>query len=357
MRGSPAIVLLMLITGCSAVDGAQSPSALPSEPASLSIEPSASASPGEPDWSAVPAIDVDIDTKGTLTDEWSALLGAAPLAHGSLWVTNGGEGEVPRLRRLDPETLAVTAVVELGGEADVSNAYGAAESAHGIWVPMANEREVLLVDTTGGIARRIEVDANPYGLLEDGDDLWITDFANSEVLRVDIESGEEQLRVTTPDPTWMVAGPEGVWVIEHWTGHVTRLDPETGATLARVEVGGRPCLALGLGSVWSGSQDEATVARIDPSTNEVVSTIQLPSNGCGGTVAGGSVWVAASPQRGSCERTSYLVRIDPDANAISGMAILSCVEIVAVDGTQLWLVTGEIGRRSMGVLDTSQLQN
>lgn len=357
MRPSPAIVLLILITGCSVADVSLAPSG--SRPPSQPAAASASVQPGEPDWSAFPDLGIELETRGSLSNEWSALMGAAPLAHGGLWVSNGGEmGEPPLLRRLDPETIDVTAVVELGGESDVAppNAYGAMPSAHGIWVPMGYEKEVVLVDAaTASVARRIEVDANPYGLVEDGDSLWIADFANSEVLRIDIPSGEEQLRVAIPDPTWMVAGPEGVWVIEHGTGHVTRLDPETGATLARVEVGGRPCLALGLGSVWSGSQDDGTVARIDPATNEVVATIQLPSNGCGGAVADGSIWVAVSPYRGSCERTSYLVRIDPQANEIAGLASISCVAIVAVDGPHLWLVTGVEGDpREISVVDTRQ---
>jgi DNA-binding beta-propeller fold protein YncE len=355
MRRSPAIVLVLLVSGCAAGTNPSQPgSAMVSAPASQQVAPSASIQRNAPDWSAIPTIRVDVASKSALAGGWSALLGAAPLAHGSVWISNGGEGEPPKLRRLDPETLRVTAVVDLGGEQDVfpPDAYGAARSADGIWVPLGYQKAVVLVDpATNSVSRRIEVDANPYGLLEDGDDLWITDFSNSEVLRVDLPSGEERLRLDVPDPTWMASGPEGLWVIEHQTGFVTRLDPVTGNELARVHVGGRPCIALGLGSVWSGSADEKTVARIDPATNRVVATIELPSNGCGGALADGSVWVAVGPQRGPCERTSYLVRIDPALNEIDGIVGLPCVGVVASDGSRLWLSLVERDVTSISIFD------
>jgi DNA-binding beta-propeller fold protein YncE len=334
MRRSPAILLVLLISGCAGGTDASAPSSIPA-----SATPSEPASSSAPDVSRIPPIDAAITEIGTFPGGWSTLMGAAPLAHGSLWVSNGGElGEQPRLRRVDTETLEVTAVIDLGGKE--GDAYGAARSVDGIWVPLGHERAVVLVDpATNAVTRRIEVDANPYGLFEDGDDLWITDFANSEVLRIDLPSGEERLRVDIPDPTGMVAGPEGVWVVEHMAGFVTRIDPETGDVLAHVDVGGRPCLGLGLGSVWSGSSDDGTVARIDPARNEVVATIQLPEHGCGGVVAAGSVWVAAGPQRGPCERTSYLLRIDPGSNEIDGILSLPCVGIIQPEDDRLWLVT------------------
>lgn len=353
MRWSPAIALAILLSACG---GATNPSApaTASSSAPGSSRAAASAASSEPDWSAFPTLDVTITNARPFPTGFPALLGVAPVAFGSWWVTNGGEGEPPKVRRLDLETLEVTAVIDVGGEQDVfpPNADGAAVSANGIWVGLASEKAVVLVDpATNRMAQRIEVDANPYRMLENGDKLWISDFQNSEVLRVDISTGEEELRVSVPGVTEMRVGPEGLWVLEH-DGFATRLDPATGEQVARLEVGARPAIALGLGSVWAGSDDEKTLSRIDPATNTVVATIELPSNGRDAVVAGGSVWIAVSPQRGSCERTSYLVRIDPSANEIDGVAQLPCVSVGALDGGRLRVGTVEGGVLSIGELET-----
>jgi streptogramin lyase len=288
--------------------------------------------------------------------DFPALLGVAPAAYGSWWVTNGSEGgEPPRVRRLDPETFEVTEVIELGGETGVfpPDADGAAVSKNGVWVGLASQEAVVLVDPkTNKVARRIEVDATPYRMLEDGDNLWISDFGNSQVLRVDLKTGEEEFRVSIPSVTEMRIGPEGFWVVEH-DGFVTRLDPETGEQLARVEVGGRPGVTLGLGSVWAGSDDEKTLSRIDPMSNEVIATIDLPSNGKDAVIADGSVWIAVSPQRGACEGASYLVRIDPASNAIDGLLGLPCVGIGVSEDGRVRVGTTVDGVMSIGYMETS----
>ena len=341
MRSSHAIVLVFLISGCSAAaDASASASVSVSASVTAQQSPSPSAMPTEPDWSALPRLEENVTATVNLTGGWSVLLGAAPVAHGSLWISNGSEGEPPALRRLDPETLEITAKIDLGGEQDVfpPDAYGAAFSANGVWVPLMSQKAVVLVDhATNSVSRRIQVDGTPYGLLEDGHDLWITDFGSSEVLRIDIPTGDERLRIRIPAPTWMVSGPEGLWVIEHNTGFVTRLDPVTGEELARVHVGGRPGIILGLGSIWASSSDEKTMSRIDPVTHAVVATIGLPSHPSGSAIAGGSVWVTVGPQRGACERTSYLVRINPASNEVDGILNVPCAGSPVSDGARLWV--------------------
>lgn len=356
MRPSLAIILIFLISGCSGRPAASAAlSASSSASLSAQASPSPSAGATEPDWSALPRLDESVTVKVPITGGWSILMGAAPVAHGSLWISNGSEaGEPPRLRRLDPGTMEVTATIDLGGEPDVfpPDAYGAFYSADGIWVPLASQKAVVLIDhATNSVSRRIELDATPYGLLEDGDDLWITDFGNSEVLRVEIAAGEEQLRVDIPAPTWMASGPEGLWVIEHGTGFVTRLDPATGEELARVQVGGRPGIVLGLGSVWASSSDEKTVSRIDPATNSVIATIGLPSHPSGAAIAGGSLWLTVGPQRGTCERTSYLVRIDPATNEVDGILDVPCAGSPISDGARVWVNSYEADAASILSLD------
>lgn len=352
MRRSPAIALVLLLAACaSGTDPSEPATASPS--ASGSSEASASAAPSGTDWSSVPTLDLALTSPVPFPSGVPLLLGVAPTAYGSWWISNGSEGEPPRVRRLDPETLEITAVIELGGEPNVfpPDSDGVAVSADGIWGQLAYQKAVVLIDPeTNRVVRRIEVDATPYRLLEDGDTLWISDFENSEVLRIDIASGEEELRISVPGATEMRLGPEGLWVAEH-DGYVTRLDPETGEQLARIWVGGRPGVNLGLGSVGAGSDDEMVVHRIDPATNAIVATIDLPSNGRDALIAGGSVWIAVGPQRGDCERASYLARIDPSTNAIDGMLQLPCVGIGLVDENRLRIGTTEDEVVSISYLD------
>lgn len=352
MRGSHALALAVVLSACAGEpDPSGRSTALPS--ASSSGQASASPAASGPDWSAVPTLDLAISSPRPFPTGIPLLLGVAPVAHGSWWISNGSEGEPPRVRRLDPETLEVIAVIELGGEPDVfpPDSDGVAVSADGMWGQLAYQHAIVLIDPdTNSVVRRIEVDATPYRVLEAGDKLWISDFENSEVLRLDLQTGAEEIRRTVPGATEMRIGAEGLWVAEH-DGYVTRLDPATGEQLARVWVGGRPGVNLGLGSVWAASDDEKRLYRIDPRTNAIVATIELPSNGRDALVVGGSVWIAVGPQRGDCERSSYLVRIDPSSNAIDGMLGLPCVAIGRFDENRLRIHTTEDDVVSISYLD------
>lgn len=355
MRPSHVVVIALIFSGCSSA--ASNPSVeAPASPSASAGMASPSPTATEPEWSALPSLEGNVMASVRLIGGWDVLLGAAPVAHGSLWISNGGAGEPPAVRRLDPETLKVTAKIEVGGEQDAfpPDAYGADLSAHGIWVPLMSQKAVVLIDKkTNDVSRRIEVDAVPYRLAEDGNDLWITDFGNSEVVRIDIPSGEERLRIGIPAPTALAIGPEGLWVTEHGTGFVTRLDPATGEQLARVHVGGRPGITLGLGSVWASSSDEKTLSRIDPATNDVVATIALPSHPSGAAVAGDAVWLVVSPQRGPCERTSHLVRVDPDSNELNGILGLPCPGSPTSDGRRVWINSYEEDAVSIVIVDAT----
>ena len=330
MRLSHAIVLVVRNSGCSAEADATA-SALPSTSAS------ASASPAEPDWTALPALDGMVTAKAPLTAAFPGRY--TSVTADGVWIPNGNEGKGAAVARLDPSTLEVAAVVDLGGEAGAfpPDAEATAPSANGIWVTLAYQDAVALVDPrTNAESRRITVEGDAYSLVEDGESLWIVDYGGS-VVRIDIATGEERLRVrSVAGPTGVAISAGSIWVADHDTGNVIRLDPETGDELARIQVGGRPGIAIGFGSVWARSDDERTVSRIDPATNGVVATIPMPMNASDIEVAGDSVWVVASPQRGECERNSYLVRIDPATNQADGMMGLPCATMLATDGRGLW---------------------
>lgn len=367
MRPSHAILALaVLASGCSFEVGAPA-SRLPSASA-LAASPSASAaaalspsvapsSPLEPDWSALPSLEPIVIATAPLTAGWPTLFASATDA--GIWVPNGDEGDgPPAVARLDPETMALVATIEVGGQEGASppDGWATAVSVDGVWVALAHEQEVVLIDpATNAVSRRLEVDAVPYSLAEDGDSLWIVDFERSAVLRIDRVSGEELLRVQgIRDPIEIAVGEEGVWVTEHRQGNLVRLDPETGEELARLGVGGRPGVAIGFGSVWARSDDDRVVSRIDPVTNRVVETIAMPGNPVDFAVAGDALWVVTRPQRGACERNSQLVRIDPASSMPDGIMDLSCAFGIATDGRSLWAASGEGDAASIARIDTAQ---
>ena len=360
MRPSHAIlVLTTLVSGC-AVDtdagatpsladpSADSASFTASPSASLSASASASA---EPDWLALPSLASAVTATVPLPGPFPGRYTSATA--GSLWIPNGNAGGGAAVARIDDQTLEVVATIELGGSPNAFpvDAEATAPGANGVWVTLAYQDSVALIDpATNQESGRIRVEGDAYSLVEDGDSLWIADFAGS-VVRVDIATGEEQLRVhTIPGPTQLAVAFDAVWVADHDSGNIYRLDPSTGDIVATIRVGGRPGLAIGLGSVWARSDDDRLVARIDPSTNEVIATIPLPVNLTDIEVAGSSVWVVGGPQRGSCERNSYLLRIDPHSNSPSGILPMTCPSMLVTDGTRLWAGTAMDGETDLALV-------
>jgi DNA-binding beta-propeller fold protein YncE len=358
VRRNHAILLAILIAGCSpGTEPTRSANAVatsPAAPTPTAVATSTPATTAEPDWSTLKRLDSLVTATVDFPEEWPRL-SLATFARSDFWWPNGNEGGPPAVARIDPDTMELIEVIELGGEKDVfpPDAWGTAPSKDGVWVPLAYQHAVALIDPrTNTVSRRLEVDATPYSVVESGDDLWIADWENSAVVAIDRSTGDERLRVDgIAEPTQIANGPEGLWVNEHAGDEIVRLDPATGDELARVVIGGRPGMVLGLGSVWALSDDDRLVSRIDPATNLVVATIPMAGNPTGGVIAAGAVWITGGPQRGSCERTSFLVRIDPTSNAVDGILVQSCPFGLLSDGTRIWIGSVEGDRASMHRLE------
>jgi outer membrane protein assembly factor BamB len=347
------VVLAILVSGCSAEGGrAASPSIEASAATTASPRPSASPSASaEPDWAALPSLEDAVIASEPIAGPLPGRYTSATA--GALWIPNGNADGRAAVARIDDETLEVVTTIELGGSEHGSppDAEATAPGANGVWVTLAYQDAVALVDPTANAeSRRIAVEGDPYSLVENGDSLWIADFGGA-VVRVDIATGEEQLRVTSINgPTQLAVAFGGVWVADHESGNIVRLDPETGDTVATIPVGGRPGVAIGFDGVWVRSDDEGTVTRIDPSTNEAVATIAMPTFATDIEVAGDSVWVVGGPQRGSCEGTGYLVRIDPESNAVDGHMPMDCPTMLATDVTGLWAGNSMEGETDFSII-------
>jgi streptogramin lyase len=270
-----------------------------------------------------------------------------------LWAPDGPHVVV---HRTDPETLAYVAATDLGGTpgAFPPDAQSIAPGTEGIWVTLAAQRAVALMDPVSGeVVRRIEVDAQPYDLVEHDGDVWIADFEGSQVLRVRIDSGAELARIPVTDPTDIAYGEGSVWAtvhigrhdeaepIEGNGGQLVRIDPVTNAVIATVDVGPRPYfVTTGFGAAWTGNATGGSVSRVDAATEEVT-TIPIGADGAFDIeVLGDSVWVVIGPQYWSPEcdpSTSYFVRIDPVTNAVDGKLSFPCPENLTPDGGRIWV--------------------
>lgn len=333
-RAVTLLVLALVVSACGSPLAA-SPGADAS--ASAASSQRATATP-VPNWAAMEPLD---DLVEQLPTDAGWPLQWAVVAHGSLWIPNF-EGDPPHVTRLDPETLETQARIELDGDPEAApppDATGIAASPDGIWVTLATQDAVGLIDpATNEVVRRIEVATKPYGIAVDGTDLWVVDLDRS-VRRIDTETGEEIARIAVDAPYDIVVADGVVWVTEFDLGNVVRIDPATNEVVARIQVGGRPGLAVGLGSVWARSNDRRVVRRIDLATNEVIATVALPSNPQDLVIAGGAVWVATQPQRGDCETGSDVVRVNPATNAVDGLVQLPCAFSLATDGDVIWAST------------------
>jgi len=174
--------------------------------------------------------------------------GGLVAAAGSIWVTNSVEDVV---RRIDPETGAVSDTVGGVGSGPTSLAFGDSS----IWV----------VDEDGRAVRRIDPD-------------------RGEVVGPPIEVGN--------GPSAIAFGEGGAWVVNALEGTVSRIDPERSREIDVIAVGADPAgIAVGEGSVWVAVRSSRSVLRIDPGTGSVVERFGVGNEPAGVAVEGGTVWV------------------------------------------------------------------
>jgi DNA-binding beta-propeller fold protein YncE len=334
VRKEAAVILALVLTAC----GSSAPSgqATASGTAPASLDPLAPVASDPADLESLESLESLVIAETEIEAGWP--LQWTAVSNGSLWLPNF-EGQPPTVGRLDTETLELQATIDLKGKKDQfpPDATGIAASRRGIWVTLAAQDAVGLIDpATNELIRRIRVHANPYGLAVQGRDLWIADLEDNQVLRIDSVTGEELGRIAMISPYEIAATRDAVWVSKYDVGNIARIDPATNAVADTIEVGGTPGVTIGLGSVWARARDSKLITRIDPATNQVLAVIPMPSSVYDVEIAGGSVWAAVGPLRGECDDNSYVLRIDPTTHQIDGWLKVPCAFGLATDGHRLW---------------------
>lgn len=340
----PVIVLVML-AGCAAGALAPTSTAPTQAPTDLaSAVPSVAPTPSPPPLQA-------------LLDDWRLVRegtqGIGLVVDGVLLASNY---DTYTVTRFDPETLEPLDPFTFGTEpgAFPPDVQTIAPGQGGVWVTLASQHAVVLIDPMNGtVLRTIEVDGYPYTLVEDGDDLWVADYENNLVSRIDLTTGTVASKVRVARPTALAVGGGSVWAtvhvgraaehepIEGNGGQLARIDPATN-DVTLIDVGPRPYfLAVGFGSVWTGNATGGSVSRVDMATNEPT-TIPIFQDGAFDIdVVGDSVWVAVGPQWGpECKpgdpATSFFARIDPSSNAVERVEF-PCPVGFASDGDRVWV--------------------
>lgn len=267
---------------------------------------------------AEPVAEVPIEKAAVATVELKGFPDWLEIAHGSVWVSNPGNGTV---QRVDPATGKVVA------EVTVKRPAAAMTSGFGsVWVANSGDkttpRAILRIDAkTNAVAASVPVGvADSEGSLAAGEGaVWALTDRKGVLSRIDPATNKVVAEIAVKPHSFAAqVGHGAVWVTNTGepkskaNGSVQRIDPKTNAVVATIEVRGQPrFLAVGEGAVWVLNQADGSVSRIDPATNAVAATVEAGVKGFGGDIAAGEggVWV-----RGG--KDVLLVAIDPKTNKV-----------------------------------------
>ena len=229
--------------------------------------------------------------------------------YGSVWLAGSGV-----IYRVDATTAKTVATIATPGT-DAPD--GIAAAAGAVWVTSdhAGRVGVYRIDPRRDrVTAFIPLPPDPVAIAAAGGQIWVTEDAKTGpcvVLRIDPATD----RTTGPpipvgdNPDSIVPGAGSLWVTSGVGGSVDRIDPATGvvtATLSILNVD-----AVSAGSLWGTTG--YGVQRIDPGTGALTATITVPGAQYVVFWAGSAWAVTGTPSGG-------LVRIDPAANRVSGLA-------------------------------------
>jgi class 3 adenylate cyclase len=219
--------------------------------------------------------------------------GGLVAAAGSIWVTDPVEDV---MRRIDPETGAVSDTVGRVGSGPTSLAFG--------------DSSVWVVDEDGRAVRRIDPD-------------------RGEVVGPPIEVGN--------GPSAIAFGEGGAWVVNALEGTVSRIDPERSREIDVIAVGADPAgIAVGAGAVWVAVRSSRSVLRIDPGTNSVVERFGVGNEPAGVAVEGGLVWVANATD-------GTITRVDAATGRVRTIVLGGAPGAVRATPSAIWAALPEDG--------------
>jgi hypothetical protein len=241
--------------------------------------------------------------KTVAVDAWP---GNPLVEFGSVWIPSA---QVGSLTRLDAQTGAVVAKIQVGRGSRAANNYfdSIAASSNAIWMASDGGAFVAQIDpATNAVVSPISVAGRPSGVAVGAGSVWVS--------------------------------------LRDGASSVLRIDPVKHEVQESIETGPTNGIAFVNGSVWAVSARAPSVFRIDPATNKVVQTISIKSDAeiIGGYfqawwVAGGTsgVWVTNQQQ-------NMVTHLDATGKVVAHIPLAVGFQpySIALDGNIAWVVNG-----------------
>ena len=163
--------------------------------------------------------------------------------------------------------------------------------------------------------------------------VWMIADTTGTILRLDPDTNRAVAEIAVPGGAQAMAFAEGaLWVAGSTQATVTRINAHTNVVGTSVKVGRGPlALAAGEGALWVLNTGDGSVSRVDTKSAKVSTTITLGMPATGGAIVAGEqgVWVSAPG--------APLVRIDPITNHVSHVFAGPGGGAVTIAGSSLWL--------------------
>ncbi len=203
------------------------------------------------------------------------------IKHGTVWVSNAGDGTVMRLDEVSGKLLNTVRFA--------NHAVGAAPIALAgsvLWVASAKDGTLTRIDAaTAQNLGSIRIGGYPQAMHAANGILWIADSTNNTVSRFNAASGTllgSPIHVGR-DPKRIASGQTSIWVANSGDGTVTWLSASTGQVLNTFHVGDHPsAINYAAGDIWVASSDNNTVLRLSSTS---------------GAAVGGPIHVGRGPRR------------------------------------------------------------
>jgi streptogramin lyase len=196
--------------------------------------------------------------------------------------------------------------------------------------------EVLSVVDLSDLTASGYDDLIPIAVTATAGSLWIGLYQAGAVVRVD-SKGKSPLEVGgISHPTAMTVGAGSIWVASE-DGTISRIDRRSASVTTIHVPEGLASIAFGFGSVWatgSGSYHEyrsTSVVRVDPDTN-AVTKIEVGTHPTDIAIGRDAVWVSVFDE-------NRVVRINPKSDRIVCSVKIPSPAALTVDRRTLWVAT------------------
>ena len=200
--------------------------------------------------------------------------GTMALANGFIWAANCADLNLYKINTKTAEVDAIldTGIAEPRGETNVVAGAGS------VWVPSDAAGKISRIDPeTNAVTALIEVAPGTFFLAFGMDALWAVASEESLLQRIDPVSNTVTASVKLgKQPGFLAAGEGAVWVQEQGDGTVVRIDPQSLEILGRTKVGETLLygdIDTGDGKVWLRTTDDQTLVVIDASDGEILDRV------------------------------------------------------------------------------------